>query len=185
MKTTPTDTPTPRTDAFCAPNRGLVTGYYQALEFSRLLERELTSALSAKREAEEVLDRYNVPRKDMPLSQGWTLAERVEYLCSENAELSREVEKERSNHKALRDHYDLLKKETGCPDDEVMVVHHRELQEQLNYALAQVEAMRGALLAFQVALGDGPENCSYAKYEEVNEQAEQALANAPEVARDW
>lgn len=35
---------TPRTEAFCAPERGLGTGYYQALDFARGLERELIAA---------------------------------------------------------------------------------------------------------------------------------------------
>lgn len=38
---------TPLTDAFAAPNRGLGTGYYQALAFARVLEGRLVGAETA------------------------------------------------------------------------------------------------------------------------------------------
>ncbi len=37
--------PTPETDAFCSQIRGLGTGYYQAIDLSRKLERERNEAL--------------------------------------------------------------------------------------------------------------------------------------------
>ena len=46
---------------------------------------------------------------------------------------------------------------------------------QLIRANARIEKLETALRAFQSALEDGPENCSYATYEQVNEQATKAL----------
>jgi hypothetical protein len=72
-------------------------------------------------------------------------AREIEKLKAKLSELEREVETEKNNHKALRDHYDLLKKETGCPNDEVMVIHHRELKEERDTSRERCARLEGAL----------------------------------------
>lgn len=58
----------------------------------------------------------------------------------------------------------------------VLASFARELERELTEKDAQIVALRDALTAYREALSDGPENCSYLKYEKVDEAAESALA---------
>jgi hypothetical protein len=55
------ETPTPRTDSFTSEMRGLGTGYYQAIDFARTLERENATLTKQLDEARRIVQSEHGP----------------------------------------------------------------------------------------------------------------------------